>query len=115
MNSIVVSMTKMGNIVPRAGFEPAAMTLRANVLPLHNVDSLLSTLYLRISLPQRSVQTTIPIPMSLQLHTYRQWPYIYIHIQGRFNNHTACSFYRIMVMATIVVGVTKMGNIVPRV
>ena len=40
---------------------------------------------------------------------------LYIHTQGRFNNHTSPSLYMIMVMATSVVGVTKMGNTVPRV
>ena len=39
---------------------------------------------------------------------------IHTHTQGRFNNHTVHSLYRIMVMATIVMGVMKMGNIVPR-
>ena len=37
-----------------------------------------------------------------------------IHIQSRFNNHTACRLYRILVMATSVVGVMKIRNIVPR-
>ena len=39
---------------------------------------------------------------------------IYIHIQGMFNNHTAHSLYRIMVMAISVMEVMKMGNIAPR-
>ena len=40
---------------------------------------------------------------------------LHIHTQGRFNNHTACSLYMIMVMAPGVFGVMKMGNAVPRV
>ena len=36
------------------------------------------------------------------------------HIQGRFNNHTAHGLYRIIVMATSVVGMMKMGNTFPR-
>ena len=32
-----------------------------------------------------------------------------------FNNHTACRLYRIMVMATSVMGLMKMRNIAPRV
>ena len=40
---------------------------------------------------------------------------IHIHRQGGFNNHTTHSLYRIMVTATSVVGVMKMGNTVPRV
>ena len=38
---------------------------------------------------------------------------LHIHTQGRINNHTVHSLYRIMVMATSVMGLTKMGNIVP--
>ena len=37
-----------------------------------------------------------------------------LYTQGRFNNHTVHSLYRIMVTATSVVGVMKVGNIVPR-
>ena len=37
-----------------------------------------------------------------------------IHTQGMFTNHTTHSLYRIVVMATSVVGVMKMGNIAPR-
>ena len=40
---------------------------------------------------------------------------LHIHGQGRFNNHTAHSLYRIMVMATSVIGVMKMGNTMPSV
>ena len=32
---------------------------------------------------------------------------LHIHTQGRFNNRTVCTLYRIMVMATSVVGVMK--------
>ena len=39
---------------------------------------------------------------------------LHIYTQGRFNNHTACSLYMIMVTATGVVGRMKMGNIVAR-
>ena len=37
---------------------------------------------------------------------------LHIHTLGRFNNHTAHSLYRVMVTATRVVGVMKMGNII---
>ena len=40
---------------------------------------------------------------------------LHVHTQGRFNNHTEHSLYRIMVMATSVMGVMNMGNIVLRV
>ena len=39
---------------------------------------------------------------------------IHIYTQGRFNSHTLHSLFRIMVTATSVMGVTKMGNTVPR-
>ena len=39
---------------------------------------------------------------------------LHIHTQGRFNNHTGYSLYKIMLMATSVMGVIKMVNIVPR-
>ena len=39
---------------------------------------------------------------------------LHMHTQGRLNNHAARSLYRIMVMATSVVDMTKMGNMVPR-
>ena len=38
---------------------------------------------------------------------------IHIHTQGRFNKHTACSLYRILVMEPNVVRGVKMGNIAP--
>ena len=37
------------------------------------------------------------------------------HTQGMFNNHTTHSLYGIMITVTSVMGVLKMGNIVPRV
>ena len=43
--SSVVGVIKMGNIVPRAGIEPKSLTFWANVLPLHHVGSLMSSLY----------------------------------------------------------------------
>ena len=59
-NDIFVGVMKMGNIVPRMAVEPTSMALRASVLPLHHVGSLMSPLYpLYLSfLPQRSMQTT---------------------------------------------------------
>ena len=46
--------------------------------------------------------------------TYIQAMTLHILTQGRFNNHTVCSLYRIMVKATSVMGVMKMVNIVLR-
>ena len=37
-----------------------------------------------------------------------------IHTQGMFNDHKACSLDKILVMATRVMGLMKMGNTVPR-
>ena len=51
---------------------------------------------------------------SFNAYNYIQAIVLHTHTQGRFKNHTACSLYRILVIATSVVGVMKMGNIVPR-
>ena len=59
MATSVMGMTKMGNIVPRAGLELTSLAFRASVLALHYVGSLMSPLTptcLYGSLPQRSVQ-----------------------------------------------------------
>ena len=54
---------KMGNNVPRAGFEPTSLAFRANVLPLHCPDVIIIPMptCLCSSLPQRPVQTTTNI------------------------------------------------------
>ena len=39
----------------------------------------------------------------------------HIYTQGRFNNHAANSFYRIILTTASVMGVIKMGNIAARV
>ena len=41
----VVGVMKMGNIVPRAGFEPTSLAFQASVLPLHDVGFQISPLY----------------------------------------------------------------------
>ena len=46
--------------------------------------------------------------------TYMQGMTLPIHTQGRFSNHTVHSLYRILVISTNVVGVTKMANTMPR-
>ena len=55
------------------------------------------------------------VSMLMLTITYIQVVSLNIHTQGRFTNQTAGSLYRIMVMATSVAGVTKMGNSVTRV
>ena len=112
-------MTKMRNIVLRAGIEPTSLAFWGSMLPLHHVGSLISPLYpwlpvytapcLRGQWP-----TTLVHLESFNAYNYIQTMALHIHTQGRFNNHTACSLYRIMVTAISVVGVMKMGNIGPR-
>ena len=46
--------------------------------------------------------------------TYIQTMLFHIHTEGGFNNHAVHSLYMILVMATSVVSVIKMGNLVPR-
>ena len=107
----------MGNIVPRVGIEPISLTFQASVLPFHHVDSLMSPLY-----PRLPVSAAPCLRGQYRLLNSSPWNHLlmltYIHTgngdtQGRFNNHTACSLSSILVMATSVVGVMKMGNIVP--
>ena len=108
---------KMGNIVPRARIEPTSLAFQVSVQLLHHVGSLMSPLYLRLPVyaDQRSAQSTTLISLfnaDNYIHTGNGLTYT--HTQDRFNNHTACSLYRIMVTATSVMCVIKMGNIVPR-
>ena len=55
---------------------------------------------------------------SLYIYIYTGYIYIlyiaYIYTQGEFNSHTTHSLFRILVTEASVVGVMKMGNIVPR-
>ena len=101
----------------RMGLKPTSLAFWASVLPLHHLGSLMSPLYPRPPILQLLAYTRPPDIVSiwcLQLHTYRQWPFI-IHTQGKFNNHTVCSLYRIMIKPTSVVGVMNVGNNLPRV
>ena len=116
-----MGVTKMGNIVHRMGIEPTSLAFRASVLPLHHVGSLISPLY-----PRPSVFAPPCLRGKWLLHSspwncksFNSYNYIhrgngltYVHTQGRFNNHIACSLYRIMVTPTSVVGVMQMGNTV---
>ena len=60
----IMTVMKMGNIVPRAGIEPKSLAFWVSVLPLHHVGSLSLTLYPRSPvhaapcLRGQSVQTT---------------------------------------------------------
>ena len=44
----VVGVMKVGNIVPRVGIECTYLAFQASVLPLYQVDSLMSPLYPRL-------------------------------------------------------------------
>ena len=45
VTNIVMGVTKMGNIVPRAGLKPTSLAFWASVLPLHYIHLLMSPLY----------------------------------------------------------------------
>ena len=98
---------KMGNIVPREGIETTSLTFWSNVLPLHQVGSVMSALYPHLPVyaaPYLRGYYTHPTGIaSLLMLTIIciQAMVLHIHTQGRFNNHSACSLYRILVMAPV--------------
>ena len=129
----VMGVMKMLNIMPRAGVDPTSLALWASVITITpcrfpDVTTIPTPTSPCSSLPQRSVQPTTLAPpgiISLLLltityiqtvtsHTY-MYVCVYVCTQGSFNDHRAHSLYRILVKATMVVGVIKMGNIVSRV
>ena len=75
MATSVVSVIKIGNIVPRVGIEPTSLTFRASALPLRHVGSPPDVTAIPIptclcsSLPQRSAQTATTIILCLALHS----------------------------------------------
>ena len=104
---------KMRNIVPRVGIEPTSLAFQANLLTISppripDVTTLPVATCLCSCLPERSVQITTLVTMELSrlmlTITYTQAMTLY----GKFNNHTAHNLYRIMAMATSVVGLMKM-------
>ena len=110
----------MGNIVPRAGPEPTSLAFRA-IAPhmLDDVTTLPTPTCLCTSLPQRSVWTnytclTVIINLLMLTITYTQAMVSHKHTQGRFNEHTVHSLYRILVTAPVLWLWRKWGNIVPR-
>ena len=108
-------MLKMRNIVTRARIQPISLAFRASVLPLYHVGSLMSPLYLH---PPVYVVSASEVSAAYYTHSAGIVGLLMLtitHIQGRFNNHTVHSLYRIMVTVTSVVDVMKMGNTVPRV
>ena len=102
-----VGVMNMGNIVPRPGIEPTSFGFRASVLTIYHLGYLMSALYPCLPvclcgfLPERSVQSTTLISVvSLSILTIRYTHAVTSHspTQGTFNNHTARSLYRILVM-----------------
>ena len=114
---------KMGNNVPREVFKPISLAFQASVLPFHHVGSLMSPLYPCLPVyvaPCLRDQCRLLHSPPLGIVSYA-YNYIhtgndttYIYTQGTFNNHAAHSLYRIMLKATSVMGVMKMGNSVLR-
>ena len=92
--------------------ESTSLAFQMSVLPLHHVGALMSPL---ASEDSGYHLTCLPGIISLLMLTltYTQAMASYVCTQGRFNNHTAHSLYRIMVMGISVVGMMKMGNVVP--
>ena len=97
---------KTGNIALRVGIESTSPAFQANVLTitpprLPDVSILpmptclcgsLSDYYTHPPGIIRLLMLTITYIQAMTLHN--------IHIQGRFNNHTAHSLYKLLVMAT---------------
>ena len=121
----VVGVGKMGIIVPRGGSEPTSLAFWARMLPLHHVGSLMSSLY-----PRQSVYTAPCLrgqfrllhlsPWNCMSFTYIQAMavhiYIYIYIYtGQGQQPYSPQHVQDPGHSTSIMGVTKMGNIVPRV
>ena len=88
----------MGTIVPRAVIEPTSLAFQASVIPFHHLGFLMSPLYPRLTLYEAPCLRG----RYRLLHSSPWNAYNYIwagtsHTQVRFNNHTACSLYKIMV------------------
>ena len=106
----LLNAMKMGKIVPRAGIEPTPppfwvnmLTITAYKLPwCHYYAQAYLSMQLLASDVSTSYHTCCPgiVNLLMVTITYRQWPYMHIHTQGSFNNHTVHRLYRIMVMAT---------------
>ena len=115
-------MISMGNITPRMGIEPTSLAVRASVLRLHHVGSLMSPLCPCLTVyaaPYLGGQCSLlHSPPSnckpLKTYNYVQAVTSHTYTQCRFNNHMAHSLYMIMVRATSVMSVMNIGNIVPR-
>ena len=103
----IVGVMKMQNIVLRAGIEHTYLTFQVSVLTIKppDVTTIPKPTCLCNSLLEKSVQST---PHSrvypLDCKYFNACNYIHTsnHLtQGGFNNHTACSLYRILIMASV--------------
>ena len=91
------------------GLEPSSLAFQASVLPLHHLDfpDVTTIAYLSIQLFASEVSADYYIrpvgivSLVILTITYIQVMAIHIYRQHRFNNHTACSLYRILVMALV--------------
>ena len=113
----------MGNIVLCAGLEPTSLAIRARVLPLHHVGSLTSPLYPRpliYAVPCLKVQyrllhsspwNCMYITAYNYIHTDNGFTYTYT---GQVQQPHSSQLVQGHGHATSVMGVTNMGNIVPR-
>ena len=66
--AIVMGAMKMGNIVPRAGFEATSLAFWASELPLHYVGCLMSPLY-----PHPPVYAALCLRGQCRLLHYLKW------------------------------------------
>ena len=121
LNVYVVRLMKMGSILSRAGIEPTYLTFRGSVLTITpcrppDIRTLALPVYANACLrSQCRLLQLVPLGIAYNYihkgngHTYKQ---------GRFNNHTAHSFYGIMVMEPVWWGGggarVKTGNVAPR-
>ena len=104
---------KMGN-VPRAGLEPTSLAFQASVLLLHQLGSLMSPPGYAVSCIRGQLRLLHSSPWNCK--SFNAYDYINtgncvhrdLHTQGTFSTHTAHRLYRIMVIATSVISVTKM-------
>ena len=108
--------------MPRAGIKLTLQVFWASGLQLHHIGSLMSPPY--ICLPVHAApcfrgKCRLLHSSPCNCKSFNAYNFIHTgsgmtHTQSTFNNHPAHSLYGIIVMATSVMGVTKMGNIVPR-
>ena len=106
----------MGNISPAPlACWSSVLTITLPRLSDGTIIIILSSLQLLASEVSADYYTHPPGIVILLILTlaYIQAMVLHLHTQSRLNNHTVCKLYRIMVMATSVIGLMQMGNIAP--